>query len=100
MKLNCKEFAVMYKSGDVSKKVLLDVRDANECSGGTLKGSINIPMAELETRFQEIPKDKEVYIYCKSGGRAEKAEMFLVHKGVKSTRFANPGGYEELKELF
>ncbi len=100
MKLNCNEFASMYKSGNLENKVLLDVRDPEECSEGVLKGSINIPVVELESRFSEIPKDKEVFIYCKAGGRAEKAEMFLIHKGIKSTRFANPGGYDQLKDLF
>jgi phage shock protein E len=100
MKLNCNEFASMYKKGDSGNKVLLDVRDPSECAEGVLKGSINIPVVELENRFAEIPKDKEIYIYCKAGGRAEKAEMFLIHKGIKVTRFANPGGYEQLKDLF
>lgn len=100
MKLNCNEFAMMYKTGDRSNKILLDVRDPGECAGGVLKGSMNIPIEELEARFHEIPKDKEVFIYCRAGGRAERAEMFLIHKGIKSTRFANPGGYDELKNLF
>jgi phage shock protein E len=99
MKLSCNEFASMYKNGNLENKVLLDVRDPDEYAGGVLKGSINIPLVDLENRFSEIPIDKEVFIYCKAGGRAEKAEMFLKHKGVKLTRFANPGGYEQLKDL-
>ena len=99
MKLNCKEFAEMYKSGDQGNKILLDVRDVNECAAGILEGGINIPVSELESRFNEIPKDKEVFIYCKAGRRAQKAELFLRHKGFKSTCIANPGGYEELKKL-
>ncbi|KAB8038062.1 rhodanese-like domain-containing protein [Silvanigrella paludirubra] len=99
MKLSCVEFAKMYKDGDLSKKVLLDVRDVSECSAGMLNGSINIPVAELDSRFSEISKDKEIFIYCKSGGRAERAEMFLNYMGFKETRVASPGGYNELKDL-
>lgn len=99
MKLNCNEFASMYKNGDLKNKVLLDVRDLDECARGVLPGSIHIPVVELERRFSEIPRDKEIFIYCKAGGRAEKAEMFLIHKGIQTTRFANPGGYEQLKDL-
>lgn len=100
MKLSCSEFAKMYKKGDLSHKVLLDVRDPSECSGGMLPGSINIPVSELDSRFSEIPQGKEVFIYCKAGGRAERAEMFLIHMGVKETRVASSGGFEELKKLF
>jgi len=99
MKLSCVEFAKMYKDWDLSKKVLLDVRDVSECSAGMLNGGINIPVAELDSRFSEISKDKEIFIYCKSGGRAERAEMFLNYMGFKETRVASPGGYNELKDL-
>ena len=100
MKLSCHEFATMFKVGDQNNKVLLDVRDPSECDSGMLQGSINIPVAELDSRLSEISKDKEIYIYCKSGSRAEKAEMFLSYKGFKETRVAHSGGYEELKKLF
>ncbi|WP_397601810.1 rhodanese-like domain-containing protein [Silvanigrella sp.] len=99
MKLSSVEFVKMYKDGDLNKKVLLDVRDVEECSLGMLSGSINIPVAELDSRFSEISKDKEIFIYCKSGGRAERAEMFLNYMGFKETRVASPGGYPELKAL-
>ncbi len=100
MKINCREFTQMYKSADKNKSTLLDVRNNEEVQNGSLPGSLHIPIVDLEFRYLEIPSDNEVFIYCKSGGRAEKAEMFLTHKGFKKTRYASPGGYEELKELF
>lgn len=100
MKVSCSEFAQMYKMLDEDKKFLLDIRDPNEVASGSLSGSVNIPLTELEQRFIEIPANKEIYIYCMSGARAEKAEMYLMHKGIKSIRYANPGGYKELKDLF
>lgn len=99
MKLTCKEFITFYKKVSADKRVLLDVREPSECAEGMLEDSINIPVGELEQRFAEIPADKEVFIYCRAGARAERAEMYLVHRGVKETRVAAPGGYAELKEL-
>lgn len=99
MKLTCKEFMTLYKKADPSKRMLLDVREPDECASGVLEGSINIPVGELESRFSEIPVEKEIFIYCKAGGRAERAEMYLNHRGVKETRVASQGGYEELKSL-
>ena len=51
MKLNCSEFAKMYKKGDSSDKVLLDVRDPDECAAGSLNGSINI-ILKLKAKLQ------------------------------------------------
>ena len=43
------------------KVFLLDVRPAEEIAElGTLKGYVNIPLAELEKRMSEIPKDKRI----------------------------------------
>jgi len=100
MKLNCEEFVKMYHAGDSKKKVLLDIREPSECASGMLKDAINIPMSEFESRFSEIAKDKEIFIYCRSGARAERAETFLIHKGYKLTRFLQPGGYDQLKNMF
>lgn len=38
---------------------------------------IHIPLTQFEERFTEIPKDKEVVIVCKSGGRSLRAAGFL-----------------------
>ena len=42
---------------------------------------IHIPLTQFEERFTEIPKDKEVVIVCKSGGRSLRAADFLVNHG-------------------
>lgn len=42
---------------------------------------INIPLTEFEERYTEIPKDKEVVIVCRSGGRSLRAAGFLVNHG-------------------
>jgi ArsR family transcriptional regulator len=44
---------------------LLDVRPEDEFAVGHLPGALNIPLAELERRFGELPADREVIAYCR-----------------------------------
>ncbi|MDA8256012.1 MAG: rhodanese-like domain-containing protein [Betaproteobacteria bacterium] len=53
--------------------MLVDVRDAKEVAAGTIKGSINIPMNELEKKIASLPTDKPVVFVCGTGARAGEA---------------------------
>lgn len=59
---------------------LIDVREQEEFDEVNLSGTL-IPMSELEERWQEIPKDGTVYIYCRTGRRSRTAVEFLKTKG-------------------
>jgi rhodanese-related sulfurtransferase len=60
--------------------VLIDVRGEDEYNEVNLAGKL-IPLNELEDRYQEIPQDKPVYLYCRSGRRSRTALDFLKSKG-------------------
>ena len=60
---------------------LLDVRTAGEYQQGHLKGAVLIPIGELKKRFQEVPRNKPVLIYCAVGARSGSAATFLADKG-------------------
>ncbi|MBM65666.1 MAG: ArsR family transcriptional regulator [Myxococcales bacterium] len=45
--------------------VLLDVRSRDEFSAGHLPGAISIPLRELDQRFVELPRDRQVVAYCR-----------------------------------
>ncbi|MFN0222507.1 MULTISPECIES: rhodanese-like domain-containing protein [Paenibacillus] len=51
--------------------ILIDVREAGEFNTGYIPGAINIPLSRLKNKVSEIPKDKNVYMYCRSGMRSE-----------------------------
>lgn len=53
--------------------LLVDVRDAKEFAGGSIKGAINIPMNDLEKKLTTLPKDKPVVFVCGTGARAGEA---------------------------
>ena len=53
--------------------LLVDVRDPKEVAAGTIQGSINIPMNDLEKKLDTLPTDKPVVFVCGTGARAGEA---------------------------
>lgn len=64
--------------------VLLDVREPFEHEFGSLKGSILIPLGELERRVGELPKSIPIVAYCLVGNRSEVAKDFLNSRGYSA----------------
>ena len=60
---------------------LLDVRDPDEFSDGHAPGAINIPLNGLRGSLGELPRDREILVYCHSGQRAYYATRILVQNG-------------------
>lgn len=77
--------------------VFLDVRTQKERDAGTIAGSVHIPLSELRGRMSELPKDKEIVVFCRSGHRSYTAERMLKQQGYKAKNLS--GGYS-LFELF
>lgn len=62
---------------------VIDVRTVEEYKGGNVKGSINIPLSELDKRLDEIKKLSEpLVLCCASGGRSGQATAYLLQKGI------------------
>ncbi|WP_045388789.1 FAD-dependent oxidoreductase [Vibrio rotiferianus] len=77
-------------------QVLLDVRNPGELeSVGFIEGAINIPVDQLRQRMNELPKDKEIVIYCQVGLRGNVAYRQLVNSGFKASNLL--GGYRTYK---
>ncbi|MGO2341247.1 FAD-dependent oxidoreductase [Vibrio litoralis] len=73
-------------------QILLDVRNPAELDNvGFIEGAINIPVDQLRQRMNEIPKDKEIIIYCQVGLRGNVAYRQLVNNGYKARNLI--GGY-------
>jgi adenylyltransferase/sulfurtransferase len=60
---------------------LLDVREPNEYQIGKIPGATLIPLGEVPRRVSEIPRDKEIIVHCKMGGRSARAAAFLRQQG-------------------
>ena len=57
--------------------VFLDVREDFEFEAGHIEGAHHIPLSELEPRYGDVPVDVDVYVVCRSGGRALRAAAWL-----------------------
>ncbi|MDD3528262.1 MAG: rhodanese-like domain-containing protein [Gallionellaceae bacterium] len=60
---------------------LIDVRTESEVSMGVIDGAIHIPLHLLPIKAHEIPQDRPVVIYCRSGARSAQACAFMQQKG-------------------
>lgn len=74
------------------KAVILDVREPFERDHSSIEGSLFIPLRELESRLQELPKDTLIIAHCHSGIRSFQAAQFLQEKGFQSRSLS--GGIE------
>jgi rhodanese-related sulfurtransferase len=53
-----------------------------------------VPVSELENRLAELPQDKPIIVYCRSGSRSTSAASILLNKGFKEI-FNMTGGITE-----
>lgn len=63
--------------------VLVDVREYYEADIADLPevGQLRIPMAELMERIDEMDKESELVLYCRSGSRSDRAVRYLLRQG-------------------
>ena len=52
---------------------LLDVREIDEWQAGHAPDAVHIPLGELGGRVAEVPRDRDVYVICRSGARSGQA---------------------------
>ncbi len=60
---------------------LLDVRQKPELTVEHVDGAVNIPLPELRQRLDELPRDREILVICRSGQRAYYATRLLLQRG-------------------
>ena len=54
--------------------LLLDVREPDECEEARVAGARHIPLGEIDHRLDELPRDREIVVICRSGRRSAKAQ--------------------------
>ena len=73
---------------EVNNGFLLDVRNPPELAVENISGALNIPLPELRERLDELPRDQEILIICRSGQRAYYATRILLQNGFKARNVA------------
>ncbi len=67
---------------------LLDVREPWEQDIARLPGTLDIPMNEVPARLEELPKDRDIVVMCRSGGRSAKIAEYLDRLGYRVANLA------------
>ena len=85
------------QQGDVDYKeaFLVDVRTPQEVAEGTVDGSVNIPLNELEQRLAEFEGKGQIVVFCRSGSRSSQAKSILEKHGY--TNITNGGTWEQVQ---
>ena len=73
------------------KVTVLDVREPAEYAFGHIPGALNIPLGELEQRFEEIEGKDDIHVICRTGSRSDLASQLLTDKGFKGVKNVVPG---------
>ncbi|WP_438318733.1 sulfurtransferase TusA family protein [Sporosarcina sp. FA9] len=71
--------------------LILDVREEAEFAFGHIAGAKSIPMGDLDARLNELDKDQEVYIVCRTGKRSDLAAKKLDNNGFTNVFNVLPG---------
>ena len=82
---------------DRTDALLLDVREPDEFVRGHIAQAINLPLSQLRSRYVDLAKDRDIWIYCAVGQRAYFAARFLTQHGYRSRNLS--GGYTTYKAL-
>lgn len=71
-----------------SDNVLLDVRTAGEFESGSLRGAINfdVSSSNFMNLIQDLPKDKTIMTFCRTGNRSGMACRILVEIGFEKVK--------------
>ena len=83
---------------DIENSYIIDVRIADSYKTKTIDGAINIPLASLRNRLEEVPKDKKVILVCDSGYTSYLASRILIQNGFNNV-YSLMAGMKLYKEI-
>lgn len=96
--LNEKKHPNVINNGELEKKLkanenieVLDVREAAEYVFNHIPNAISIPLGELEERMDELNKEIEIFVVCRTGNRSDLAAQKLSEKGFTNVINVVPG---------
>ena len=68
---------------------LLDVREDDEWAAGHAPDAVHVRLGELGARVDELPRDREVYVICRTGNRSAYATQALTAGGLNAINVAD-----------
>lgn len=83
---------------DIKEALLIDVRSKEEFENETIDGAINIFTPELREKYKELPRDKNIVLFCNTGFQSYVASRILIQRGFDNV-YSLTAGIELYKEL-
>ncbi len=80
-----------------TEALLVDVRQPEEFDAGHIAGAINLPLPELRSRLEELPRNREIWLNCGVGQRAYYATRLLLQHGFAARNLS--GGFTTYKQF-
>jgi len=89
-----------FKDAVAAGAYVIDIREVSEYEGGHIPGAVNIPIRTLADNLSQIPTDRQVFVYCRSGFRAGLATSALRMLGYDNVLGFPPSmlGWEDAGE--
>ncbi len=88
--VNVQQAAEMQGSDDVGA-LIVDVREPNEYTQLRARGAVLLPLGRLNGRAKDLPRDRELLLMCRTGGRSQNATQFLQAQGFSNVTNVSGG---------
>lgn len=76
---------------------LVDVRSPMEFNSDKVKGSVNIPLDQIQNHLVKFKGKNNIVVFCRSGARSSQAKSILDRNGIENV--TNGGGYQTVMSL-
>ncbi|WP_353850680.1 rhodanese-like domain-containing protein [Flavobacterium sp.] len=76
---------------------LVDVRTSAEFAEGHVKGSVNIPLDQVQNQLAKFKGKENIVVFCRSGNRSSQAKSILEQNGF--TNVTNGGTWQEVNQI-
>jgi NADPH-dependent 2,4-dienoyl-CoA reductase/sulfur reductase-like enzyme/rhodanese-related sulfurtransferase len=97
--VTAKELANLINDTPGGSVTVLDVRAKSEYAAGHVPGAVNVPIEELRSRLDDVPKQKPVVTYCAVGQRGYISERILKQHGWNDIRNLS-GGFRSWQQFY
>lgn len=76
---------------------LVDVRSPGEFADGNVKGSVNIPLDQVQNQLAKFKDKESIVVFCRSGNRSSQAKSILEQNGF--TNVTNGGTWQDVNAV-
>ena len=76
---------------------LVDVRSQGEFAEGNVKGSVNIPLDQVQNQLAKFKDKENIVVFCRSGNRSSQAKSILEQNGF--TNVTNGGTWQDVNAV-